>query len=343
VRGLRLSKSDVDPILDRSERSMIERALAWLRSTQPRDSAVLWAQVKRVAWIGEVLDETPSLLVASTLGNTERDAATVVHDLVHLDPMAGDLVLPEKAHFARAFLLAKIALLRGFEIALAPGAVGAEPGLHREVRAEVSQSVYTLIATEILGGLLGDPGVNEFTRSRAARQLILLWERAAQLEIDDFCPMLEAAWRARSRVAVHFGALLGAGEYMRLVSSDCPAEFLDYFAREGIEESELQSFEEFLFNVPYEDLVKLRAAAAAGERKVVDLNRAAEILGRSLDEAVTIDDPNALYRSYRRRSIAAELRRQTGAPGPRRTAEACIMVLVLERWNATAEYPVPRS
>src|SRR5687767_13761223 len=100
--------------------------------------------------------------------------------------MAGDLVLPEKAHVARAFLLSKIALLRAFEEAL-----GAEPGLHAEVHAEVSQSVYTLIATEILTDLLLDPGVGAHTRSRVARQLILIWDRAAQLEIDDFCPMLE--------------------------------------------------------------------------------------------------------------------------------------------------------
>src|SRR3954454_20406539 len=102
MHNVRLSMPDVDPILDRTERSLVERALAWLRTTRPRDSAVLWNQVKRVAMLGNVLEQTPSLLMPSSLGGTERDARSLVAELSHLDPMGGELALPEKAHVARA-------------------------------------------------------------------------------------------------------------------------------------------------------------------------------------------------------------------------------------------------
>lgn len=72
---------------------------------------------------------------------------------------------------------------------------------------------------------------------------------------------------------------------------------------------------------------------------MVDVADAARILGRPMAETATVDDPEALYRSYRRRRLAAEFRHMSHAPGPRWTAEAYIMLHVLEGWSAnnTAE------
>jgi hypothetical protein len=329
---------DVDPVLDRSERSLIDRSLAFLRVQRPRESAALWEHVKRVARLGEVLDRTPTLALAGGPLEAERDEADLVERLSHVDPMGRELLLPEKAHVARAFSLAKISLLRDFREAMTPER-GGDAELHGELHGELAQSVYTLVANEILVGLISDDLLAEPDRRRAARQLILIWERAAQLEIDDFCPMLEAAWRARSRVGVHFGALVGAGEYMRLVQSDCPMEFLDFFVRDDAGDDEVQAFEEFLFNLPFEDLTRLRTAAK--ERgNLLDRAAAEEILGRSLAESAAIGDPDTIYRSYARRRTAAESRRWIGAPGPRRTAEAYIMTKVLAGSDrfATSEF-----
>lgn len=327
AREPRLSMPDVDPVLDRTERSLVDRTLAYLRERKPRESAALWDHVKRVARLGDVLDRTPTLAVADGPLETERHEAELVERLSHVDPLGRELLLPEKAHVARAFSLAKIALLREFREAMDPER-GGDPGLRAELHGELAQSVYTLIATDILVGLLSDNLLDEHHRRRAARQLILIWDRAAQLEIDDFCPLLEAAWRARSRVDVQFGALVGAGEYMRLVSTDCPSEFLDFFVRDDASDDEMQAFEEFLFNIPFEELTRLRTASR--ERgKVIDRAAAEEILGRSLAESSAIDDPDTIYRSYARRRTAAEFRRWVGAPGPRRTAEAYIMTKVL--------------
>ncbi len=339
ARDLRLSM-ELDASLDRNEQSLIERTLAWLRPRRPHDSALLWNHVKRVAMLGEVLDQVPSLSVPAdaTFGELDGHEAGLADRLAHADPMDRDLPLPEKAHLARAFLLGKIDLLRDLQGALAPAA-GGDATLHAELHAEFAQSVYTLIAIEILLGLLTDPELPEGQRRRAARQLILIWDRAAQVEIDDFCPLLESAWKARSRIGVYFGALVGAGEYMRLVASDCPAEFLDFFVRDDAGDDEVQAFEEFLFNVPFEDLARLRAASRE-RAQPIDRPAAEAILGRSLDEVAAIDDPDAIFRSYSRRRTASEFRRWTAAPGPRRTAEAYIMAKLLASIDAfrTSEF-----
>jgi hypothetical protein len=330
MRGIRLSMPEVDPVLDRDERSLIERALAHLRESAPRDSSQLWAHVKRCAMIAEIVDQTPSLRYPTVFGGHVRDEASLVAELSRLDPMDGELPLPERAQVARGFLLEKISLLRAFATALATDAPGHDPVLQREVRGELAQSIYTLIAAEILVGILCDSRVLLPTKARAARQLILIWDRAVDLEIDDFCPLLELAWQAHSRVGVRFGALMGAGEFLRLANEDCPQEFLDFFVRDDVSDGELEAFDEFLFNLPHEDLVRLRAAMRAEGRAVVDLAACERMLGRPLSESSAVDDPEALYRSYRRRRTAAEFRRMTGAPGPLRTAEAYLMIYVLD-------------
>jgi len=333
---------EVDPVLDRNERSLVERALAQLRSKAPRDSSLLWAHVKRCAVMADLVDQTPSLRFPITLGGTVRDEASLVAELSRLEAMDGELRLPERAQMARAFVLEKISLLRSFAIALAPDAPGADVALRREIRAELAQSIYTLIATEILIGILCDDVVPILTKARAARQLILIWDRAIDLEIDDFCPLLELAWRAHSRVGVRFGALLGAGEFLRLANEECPQEFLDFFVRDDVSSGELEAFDEFLFNLPHEDLVRLRTQMRTEGRSVVDIAAAERMLGRPLSEASAVDDPEALYRSFRRRRTAAEFRRMTGASGPLRTAESYLMIWVLDsRAGQTGQWAIP--
>src|SRR5688500_11339516 len=114
MRGIRLSMPELDPVLDGSELSLVERALAWLRPRRPRESAALWSQVRRVAMLGGLPDQPPPPQLPSMLGGGVRDEASLVAELSRLDPMGGDLPLPERAQVARAFLLTKITLLRDF-------------------------------------------------------------------------------------------------------------------------------------------------------------------------------------------------------------------------------------
>jgi hypothetical protein len=331
VGRVSLTSPVVDPVLDPDEANLVRRAIDWLRAAAPSDAEGLVRQLGRVRALGVAVDETPSLGQPSRFGGAARDEDWFVAALSSLDPLTAELALPEKAVLARGFLSAKIALLRSFAAALAPDA----PGWHADLAAgfarELSQSIYTLIATEILTDLQWDGAVAPATRVRAARQLILFWDRALELEIDDFCPILEAAWSARSRVAALYGALLGTAEYLRLVEADCPPEFLDFFCQDGPRSPGRDAaFEEFLFDLTWEELGRVRSAMERSGHGVVDGQFVAGVLGRPI-AGPRIGDPDALYRSYRRRRTGAEFRRLTGAPGPARVAEAYLMIDLLER------------
>lgn len=323
---------DTQGLFDAEETALIERALSAVVRKAPDDAASLRALLDQLASLSNVLAGMKPLRTPSVLGGERRDKDTLIEHLCHLDGLSSDLVLPLKATLSRAFLLAKIMFLGGF-VKSASALIEEDsefPLLTHQLREELAQSIYTQLAEELLLALLRKPDVLLDTKRQVADQLIMIWDNA-QLEINDFCPLLEAAWHARNRITSGFGCLLGTTEYFRLVCEDCPPQFLNFFAREEMSIAEGQAFEEFLFNMTYEELTTLRRTMKEQELDVVTSDWARHILGReleALDHSGEID-PMALYRSYNRRQLAADYRILAGTEGPRRTAEAYLMIFLL--------------
>lgn len=318
----------------RDESLLIDRALSAVERKAPADAAALRHQIDQLATMITVLASERRLDRPTRLAGEQRDRDTLIAHLCRLDGLSGDLVLPLKAILSRTFLLSKIMFLRGF--VKATGALadeGAEYSqLSHQLREELAQAIYTQLAEELLMALLRKPDVLDRIKRRAASQLIVVWDNS-QLEIDDFCPLLQAAWHARNRITSGYGCLLGTTEYFRLVCEDCPPQFLNFFARDEMSHAEGQAFEEFLFNMTYEELSTLRQAMKEQSLDVVTPEWAGEVLGRqidSLDDSGEID-PMALYRSYYRRQLAADYRILAGSKGPRRTAEAYLMIFLLDQ------------
>jgi len=320
-------------VLDRQESALVEQALEAVASRSPTDATILQGLLIELRATAELLDRQRPLRRPTQLGGEARDESTLIDHLCTIDGLSGDLVLPLKATLSRTHLLAKINFLRGFVKATA--ALTDVPNASKmthELREEVAQSIYTLLAEELFLALLRKSDVQRRTKQRAADQLITIWDDAA-LEIDDFAPLLESAWHARNRINTAYGTLLGATETFRLVTEDCSPEVLEFFGRDGMSADESAAFEEFLFNMTSEELATLRRAMQQHHVSAASPAWAAEILGRHIEDLEHSHeiDPMALYRSYQRRQLAADFRAMSGAPGPRRTAEGYLMVYLLDQ------------
>jgi hypothetical protein len=337
---MRLARSEVERpdvrLFDEAESELVARALIALSQIAPGDAAILSRLMSQLADINHIISQTPSLRTSDSLGGSERDEDSLITHLVGLDGLAGDLAIPLKGTLQRSFLIAKIQFLRAFvksTAALIPQAPQLR-SLNLQLRDELAQSIYTQMAEELLLALLRKPGLGYTIKREAAAQLIQVWDDAT-LEIDQFCPLLESAWRARNRITVGLGSLLGATEYFRLVGQNCAPEFLDYFARDEVSDAENQAFSEFLFGLTYEEMVHLKKEMQAAGLPNVNEDWASRILGRPMEhecEPQNIDeiDPVSLYRSYSRRQLAADFRILAGGEGPRRTAEAYLMIYLLD-------------
>ncbi|MDB4955308.1 MAG: hypothetical protein JWO36_2877 [Myxococcales bacterium] len=320
-------------VLDRHESELVEQAMAAVASKSPSDAQILQGLINELRATSELLDRQRPLRRPTALGGEARDEQTLIDHLCTIDGLSGDLALPLKATLSRTYLLTKINFLRGFVKATAALTdIPTATRMTTELREEVAQSIYTLLAEELFLALLRKPDITRRTKSRAADQLITIWDDAA-LEIDDFAPLLESAWHARNRINTAYGTLLGATETFRLVTEDCSPEVLEFFGREGMSADESAAFEEFLFNMTSEELATLRRAMQQQHVSAASPAWAAEILQRQIEELEHSHeiDPMALYRSYQRRQLAADFRLMAGAPGPRRTAEGYLMVYLLEQ------------
>jgi len=321
-------------VLDRHESELVEQAMAAVAARSPADAQILQNLINELRATSELLDRQRPLRRPTALGGEARDESTLIDHLCTIDGLSGDLALPLKATLSRTHLLTKINFLRGFVKATA--ALGADhpqaAKMTHELREEVAQSIYTLLAEELFLALLRKPDVQRRTKQRAADQLITIWDDAA-LEIDDFAPLLESAWHARNRINSAYGTLLGATETFRLVTEDCSPEVLEFFGRDGMSADESAAFEEFLFNMTSEELATLRRAMQQQHVSAASPAWAAEVLGRQIEDLEHSHeiDPMALYRSYQRRQLAADFRLMSGAPGPRRTAEGYLMVYLLDQ------------
>ena len=320
-------------VLDRHESELVEQALAAVESRSPADAEILKKLIEELNATSELLDRQRPLRRPTALGGEARNEQTLMDHLCSIDGLSGDLALPLKATLSRTYLLTKINFLRGF--VKATSAHSDVPGCSRmthDLREELAQSIYTLLAEELFLALLRKPDVTRRTKQRAADQLITVWDDAS-LEIDDFSPLLESAWHARNRINSAYGTLLGATETFRLVTEDCSPDVIEFFGRDGMSADESAAFEEFLFNMTSEELATLRRAMQQQHLSAASPAWAAEILGRQLDELEHSHeiDPMALYRSYQRRQLAADFRMMASAPGPRRTAEGYLMVYLLDQ------------
>ncbi len=317
-------------VLDRRETELVQRALVAVAARSPEDADILRGLMEELRATSTLLDRQRPLRRPTALGGEARDEQTLIDHLCTLDGLSGDLALPLKATLSRTYLLTKINFLRGF-VKATQVTDGCAPVAH-DLREELAQSIYTLLAEELFLALLRKPDVSRRTKQRASDQLITVWDDAA-LEIDDFAPLLESAWHARNRINSAYGTLLGATETFRLVTLDCSPDVIDFFGRDGMSADESAAFEEFLFNMTYEELATLRRAMQQQHVTAASPAWAAEVLGRQIEELEHSHeiDPISLYRSYQRRQLAADFRLMSGAPGPRRTAEGYLMVYLLDQ------------
>ena len=321
-------------VLDRHETEVVDRALRVVAAKAPADAQILRDLIGQLRATNQLLDNTRSLRSPTALGAEVRNESTLIDHLITLDGLSGDLMLPLRATLSRTFLLTKIMFLRGFikaTNAVHDGTSETTRLIH-DLNEELAQSIYTLLGEELFLALLRKPDVTLPIKRRAADQLITIWDDVT-LEIDDFAPLLESAWHARNRITSDFGCLIGATETFRLVCEDCNPQVLEFFARDDMNPDETAAFEEFLFNMTWEELITLRKAMREQGLTSVSPAWASEVLGRPIDalEHSREIDPMALYRSYNRRQLAADFRLVAGAPGPRRTAEGYFMVHLLDQ------------
>ncbi len=324
---------------DAAERETVGEALEALARASGDRYRELEASRARLQRAAELIRDCPTLSTSWTSGAREFGGESLIELLCRVPDYDLDLHLPTKAVLGQAYLIAKINFLKALGYALdAPalsggdGELAASPELRWRLAHEVGQSIYTKLAEEVFVSLVTAPDSEPRVKTGAAAFLFRIWEERLDIEVDDFAPLLESTWEARTKLLPVLGTLLGTHEVFQLFREARDHRFLDYFGEDDVEEEQLLAFEEFLFGISHEEITRLRAHMAAAGQGCVTLEEARDLLGHARSSWMPeMQGAQALYTSYKRRRVKAAYRALTETRGPKKTAEEYVMIAFLRQ------------
>lgn len=326
---------------DATERALVTEALDAIGPTHDRQRAVLEGMLARLRKAAALIRDSPSI-TSSWDGGSGRafSANSLIEQLCRVPDYDLDLHIPTKAVLGQAYLITKINLLKALGYTMETLSGGDE--LRERVEREVAQSIYTKLAEELFISIVTDQAAPPAVKMGAARFLFRIWEERLLIEVDDFAPLLESAWEARSKLLPVLGTMLGTHEVFRLFQEARDPRFLDYFGEEDIADEQLFAFEEFLFGLSHEEIGRIRSHMAEHNRSVVSIESARKLLGND-EPDVHAWQPHengapALYTSYKKRRVNALHRTLTGATGPKKTAEEYVMIAFLHRGASPSQF-----
>ena len=315
--------------MDRAEQALVERALEAISTANAEQASVLRASLKRLRQIAETIRDSPSITMSwHARGRRDVSGETLVELLCRVPDYDLDLHIPTKAVVGQAYLIAKINFFKALGYALEP--LDAPVELSQRIEQELGQSIYTKLAEELFVAIVTDADASDGVKAGAARSLFRIWEERLHIEVDDFAPLLESVWRARARVLPVLGTMLGTQEAFQLFHEARDHRFLDYFGGDDVDQEQLLAFEELIFGLSHEEIVKLREHMTTKTASCVTLEEARELLGRAKPSWMSQSQgAQAFYTSYKKRRVKALYRALTGTSGPKKTAEEYVMIALL--------------
>lgn len=319
---------------DESEKALVQEALDTVRAANPEQAVLLLASLGRLQKLAELIRDSPSMSTGwHARGHGKFSGETLIELLCRVPDYDLDLNVPTKAVLGQAYLVAKVNFFKALGYALEPSG---RADLSQRVEAELGQSIYSKLAEELFISIVTDPDGAPDVKAGAARFLFRIWEERLLIEVDDFAPVLESVWAARTKVLPVLGTMLGTHEVFQLFRQARDRRFLDYFGGEDVSEEQLLAFEEFLFGLSHEEIAKLRDHMKAEATNCVSVEEAKSVLAHKTPSwAPFADGAQAFYTSYKKRRVKAHYRALTRAPGPKKTAEEYVMIAFLQQGVAT--------
>ncbi len=314
---------------DDAERELVVNALETISAADHNEASLLKNHLEQLTRAADLVKQSPAITGTWETRRVPSLSGEPLLDLLCSVPEWDlDLHVPVRVIFGQAYLVAKInffkAVLYGLENVSAPVV------LRDRAEIELGQSVYSKLAEELFIAIVTDTRTSRPVKVAAARSLFHIWQDRLETEIDDFAPVLESVWRARNKLRPVIGTTLGTQEFFQLLRECTDTQFLEYFERE-VPQEQIQAFEEFLFNLSWEQLSQLRDKMDRDKAGVVSRDQAEAAVGHPSSWAPHEAGPQALYTSYKKRRVRAQYRALTGSPGPKKTAEEFVMTAFLMR------------
>ncbi len=269
----------------------------------------------------------PSILEVQHLGSAKRSVETLVFSLCREEQLDLRFHMPTKALLGNAFSIAKI----NFFFLLLYIVLENEQlkDSYTILKKIISNIVFTLMAEEVFLSIIDDRYVLKDIKIKAGYLLANIWEYRLDHGVKEFAPILSNIWRARGVLIPTFGTMLGFSELFR-ISEFIEPGFFDFLQRDELSDEEIESIDEFIFGLTYEETLKIREEMENSGKYVISRQDVDNILGKNrIYPDYDISDPRELYRSFSDRKVNAKYRAKSNLKGPKKTVEEYLMCYLL--------------
>jgi len=271
----------------------------------------------------------PSIFGEQQLGNSSRSVLTLIDNLCITDTVDLIMHVPTKAILGRSFSIAKINFF--LLLLYLTREIQGLNNIEERIIEIISVNIYSLMAEEVFISILSDKKIPRKIRNDSAFLLANIWEYRIDHGVKNFVPILNNIWAKRKDFIPAYGTMLGISELF-IIFSESESVWLDFLARDDIQDDEINSLKEFLMSLSFENINELtvrmkmlgKTSINADElNSLIDSDSPLPVYGQK--------DPRDFFKSFTQRKNDAIFRRQSNLPGPKKTIEEYIMCYLLGR------------
>ncbi len=271
----------------------------------------------------------PSVFKQESLGNESRSIDTLVNNLCIKDIVDLIFNIPTKAILGQGFYIAKINFF--YMLLYLSREKDDLKHLNKYILEILKSNIYNIMAEEVFIAIVSDKAIDFHIRSRASFLLANIWEYRLYQGVSSFVPILDNIWNAREKVKPAYGTLIGISELFSLTEKTDPM-WLDFLTRDELQEDEIDSLQEFLIGLSYEEMKILSESMKANSKASINKDEIESVLGAKTQyPQYNISDPRNFFKFFTNRKNNALFRRRGDTPGPKKTIEEYIMCYLLSR------------
>ena len=315
-------------VFSEEERELINSILDAIRKRRPDEADYIETRLKALHVLANTTSTYPSFYDTRRLGNSTFTMESLIQMICSLDYSDQVVYLPTKVIVGRSYVIAKInfILMLKYE---------AESFFWLKKRVPlieelVTLNIFALMSEEVYLSLIQEKELDIDIKKVAAMRLMNIWEYRLTQSAEDYAPMLSSLWKSRKFLTPIYGTLMGMTELLQMAKNIDPIWF-DFIGSSENDEGVFQALEEFLFNLTYEELLKVREVMY--EKNMSSINK------KNIESILHIDnfysnflsaDPREMLRFFKQRKKNAVYRARARVPGPTRTIEEHILLYMLK-------------
>ncbi|MBI9108210.1 MAG: hypothetical protein JEZ04_15780 [Spirochaetales bacterium] len=315
-------------VFSKEENELIQSTLDIIRKKRPDEADYITNRLNSLQILADTISTYPSFYDTRRIGNSTFTMETLIKMICSMDFSDQVMYVPTKVIIGRSYVIAKV----NFILMLKYEAESILRLKKRSPKIEelVTLNIFALMSEEVYLSLIQEKTLNMDIKTTAAIRLMNIWEYRLTQSAEDYAPMLSSLWKSRRHLTPIYGTLMGMTEMLQMAKNIDPVWF-DFLGSSENDEGVFQALEEFLFNLTYEELVKIREVMHDKGMTAINKGNIESIL--HLDNFYSTfqsADPREMLRFFKQRKRNAVYRERSRTPGPTKTIEEHILLFMLK-------------